>query len=76
MRVLENNIKKLLAIFLLFGIVGCGPSSDEKERIAAVTCSIIKETKNFESSVRVEKLNEASCKPTVRTKPSIQIRTP
>ena len=52
-------MKKLLALLLLFGTVGCGPSSDEKERIAAVTCSIIKETKNFESSVRVEKINEA-----------------
>jgi hypothetical protein len=52
-------MKKLLALLLLFGIVGCGPSSDEKERIAAVTCSIIKETKNFESSVRVEKINKA-----------------
>lgn len=52
-------MKKLLALLLLFGIVGCGPSSEEKERIAAVTCSIIKETKNFESSIRVEKINEA-----------------
>ena len=52
-------MKKFLALLLLFGTVGCGPSSDEKERIAAVTCSIIKETKNFESSVRVEKINEA-----------------
>ena len=41
-------MKKLLAILLLFGTVGCGPSSDEKERIAAVTCSIIKETKNYD----------------------------
>ena len=52
-------MKKLLALLLLFGIVGCGPSAEEKERIASVTCSIIKETKNFESSIRVEKMNEA-----------------
>lgn len=52
-------MKKLLAVLLVFGIVGCGPSSEEKERIAAVTCSIIKETKNFQSLERVEKINEA-----------------
>ena len=52
-------MKKFLALLLLLGIVGCGPSSEEKERIAAVTCSIIKETKNFQSSERVEKINEA-----------------
>lgn len=44
---------------LLFGIVGCGQSYDEKERIAAVTCSIIKETNDFQSLERVEKINEA-----------------
>ena len=52
-------MKKLLALLLIFGVVGCGPSSDEKERIAAVTCSIIKETNDFQSSERVEKINEA-----------------
>ena len=52
-------MKKFLALLLLFVIVGCGPSSDEKERIASVTCSIIKETNDFQSSERVEKINEA-----------------
>jgi hypothetical protein len=52
-------MKKLLPLLLIFCIVGCGPSSDEKERIAAVTCSIIKETNDFQSSERVEKINEA-----------------
>jgi predicted DNA-binding ribbon-helix-helix protein len=55
-------MKKLLALLLLLGIFGCGPSSEEKERIASVTCSIIKETKNFQSSERVEKINEARAK--------------
>ena len=52
-------MKKLLALLLSLGIVGCGPSSDEMERIASVTCSIIKETNDFQSLERVEKINEA-----------------
>lgn len=52
-------MKKILSLFLIFGIVGCSPSVQEKERIASVTCSIIKETLDFQSSERVEKINEA-----------------
>ena len=52
-------MKKILSLFLVFGIVGCSPSVQEKERIASVTCSIIKETLDFQSSERVEKINEA-----------------
>lgn len=52
-------MKNLIALLFLFGVFGCGPSSDEKERIASVTCSIIKETNDFQSSERVEKINEA-----------------
>jgi hypothetical protein len=40
-------------------IVSCGISDDEKNRVSAVTCSIIKETKNFQSSDRVKLVNDA-----------------
>ena len=44
---------------MVFGIVGCSMPQAEKEKIAAVTCSIIIETRNMDAAVRVEKINEA-----------------
>ena len=38
---------------------GCGISETEKNNIASVTCSILKETKMLDSAIRVEKVNEA-----------------
>tara|TARA_A100001015_G_scaffold317434_1_gene434396 strand:- start:1527 stop:2315 length:789 start_codon:yes stop_codon:yes gene_type:complete len=40
-------------------ISGCGMSIEEKERIAKVSCSIISETRNMDSAIRVERVNEA-----------------
>ena len=40
-------------------LASCGPSSEEKKNIAAVTCSIMGETRNMDAAVRVEKLNNA-----------------
>ena len=48
----------ILSIIFIF-ITSCGISNEEKERVASVTCSVIQETKDFESSLRVEKVNEA-----------------
>jgi len=52
---------KKLAItpIILILITSCGISNEEKERVASVTCSIIKESNQFESSLRVQKINEA-----------------
>ena len=47
----------IVAIALLLN--GCGQSQDEKEKIAAVTCAIMVESRNMDASIRVEKLNEA-----------------
>ena len=53
-------MKQTLALVLLvFGIVGCSMSQEEKENIAAVTCSIMSETRNMDAAVRVRELNEA-----------------
>ena len=48
------------SLFVMTGflISGCGMSLEEKERIAKVTCSIIGETRNMDSALRVEKVNE------------------
>jgi antitoxin component YwqK of YwqJK toxin-antitoxin module len=40
-------------------LVSCGSSDEEKRQIAAITCSIMSETRNMDGAVRVEKINEA-----------------
>jgi hypothetical protein len=47
----------IITISLL--LASCGPSAEEKKNIAAVTCSIMGETKNMDGAIRVEKLNDA-----------------
>ena len=40
-------------------LASCGPSSEEKKNIAAVTCSIMGETRNMDAAVRVREMNDA-----------------
>ena len=49
----------LALVLMVFGIVGCSMPQDEKENIAAVTCSIMSETRNMDAAIRVEKINDA-----------------
>ena len=66
-------MKRLLLLTVIF-LSACGPSQEELQqaeieqlrieqekanRIAAVTCSIISETRNMDGAVRVEKVNDA-----------------
>ena len=51
-------MKRLLLLTAIF-LTACGPSQKEKEDVAAVTCSIMGETRNMDSAVRVEKINDA-----------------
>ena len=53
------QMKILFSVICLFLLTSCGPSQEEKQRIAAVTCSIMGETRNMDAAVRVEKMNEA-----------------
>lgn len=57
---MENNMNKYFfaAIFIAL-LTGCSPSPGEKKNIAAVTCSIMSETRNMDSADRVEKMNDA-----------------
>jgi len=48
----------ILSLLLLF-LVSCGPSQQEKERIADKACAEIMETRKFESSKRIQVLNDA-----------------
>tara|TARA_B100000768_G_C11247237_1_gene362352 strand:- start:156 stop:986 length:831 start_codon:yes stop_codon:yes gene_type:complete len=59
-------MKKLLALLLLFGIVGCGPSTEDLEAIAkknsdiaTVTCNIIGESPTYDAAMRIKEVNLA-----------------
>ena len=52
-------MNKTLLILCVVLLTSCGPSQQEKKKVAAVTCSIIGETRNMDAAVRVEKMNEA-----------------
>ena len=56
-----SKFKFLPIVFpvLLFFINSCGVSNEEKERVAAVTCSVIEESIMLDASFRVEKINDA-----------------
>ena len=50
---------RLLAIPWLVLLASCGPSQEEKENVALITCSIMSETRNMDAAVRVREMNEA-----------------
>lgn len=52
-------MNKILIILSLVLLASCGPSQEDKRNVAAVTCSIMSETRNMDASVRVEKMNDA-----------------
>ena len=53
-------MRLLLIPLALISIAACGPSQEEKERIAAVTCAVMGESKKaLDAAFRVEKINEA-----------------
>jgi antitoxin component YwqK of YwqJK toxin-antitoxin module len=52
-------MNKVLIILCLVLLTSCGPSQEEKERVAAVTCTIMAETREIDAAIRVEKMNEA-----------------
>ncbi len=49
-------------IVIVIFLAACGPSQEEKQNIAKVTCSIMAETRNMDSAIRVEKVNDARVK--------------
>ena len=51
--------KLILILGSVLIISGCGPSQEEREKIAAVTCSIMSETRNMDAVIRVREINDA-----------------
>ena len=40
-------------------LIGCGMSDEEKANVAAVTCSVMSETRNMDAAIRVREVNSA-----------------
>jgi hypothetical protein len=55
----DLNMNKILIILSFVALASCGPSQEEKTSIAAVTCSIMGETRNMDAAVRVREINDA-----------------
>ena len=53
-----NKFPTIIALMPIF-LFGCGMSSEEKANVAAVTCSVMGETRNMDSALRVREINEA-----------------
>ena len=53
------EMKNYLVIFLTLTLIACGPSQDEKEKIAAVSCAVMEETRNMDGAIRVREMNAA-----------------
>jgi len=51
--------KKLLSLFLILFLFGCGPTLQEKEEIAIITCNIMGESRNVDASMRIKEINLA-----------------
>ena len=52
-------MSRVLVILGMFLLTSCGQSQEEKKDIAAVTCSIMSETRNMDAAVRVREMNNA-----------------
>ncbi|MDB4567133.1 hypothetical protein N9104_00070 [Pseudomonadales bacterium] len=52
-------MKNYLVIFLTLTLIACGPSLEEKEKIAAVSCAVMGETRNMDAAIRVREMNAA-----------------
>ena len=52
-------MKKIIFFLLIFSLFGCGLSDKEKDNIADITCAIMVETRNMDSSIRVKEINRA-----------------
>ena len=51
-----KNFVLLLSLLILFG---CGPSDEEKQNTAIITCNIMSESKNMDASLRIKEINQA-----------------
>ena len=51
---------KIITIFLsLFLLFACGPSDEEKQNTAIITCNVMEESNNTDAAMRIKEINEA-----------------
>jgi len=52
-------MKKIIFLSILFLLVACGPSDEEKQNIAIITCNIMGESRNMDGAERIKEINSA-----------------
>jgi azurin len=52
-------MKKLILISLAFILISCGPSPEERQDIAQLTCNIMAESRNMDAAFRIKEINAA-----------------
>ena len=54
-----SHKKLFFPLFLILYLFGCGPTLQEKEEIAIITCNIMGESRNMDASMRIKEINKA-----------------
>ena len=54
----DKSMKLLLLILTIF-LFACGPSQEEKENIATISCNIMGESRNMDAAFRIREINDA-----------------
>ena len=52
-------MKRTFFLTMLFLLVACGPSNEDKQNVATITCNIIAETKDMDSAIGIKEMNTA-----------------
>ena len=53
-----GNMKKLILISTLI-LIGCGPSNEERQEIAELTCNVMGASRNMDAAFRLKEINAA-----------------
>jgi antitoxin component YwqK of YwqJK toxin-antitoxin module len=59
---LQKMAKYVYGFVIALLLAGCGMSQEEKISVAAITCSVMSETRNMDGAVRVREMNDARTK--------------
>ena len=52
-------MKTIILISLAFILISCGPSKEERQTIAQLTCNIMGESRNMDGALRIKEVNAA-----------------
>ncbi len=54
-----NAMKKHSLILITFFLAACGPSQEEKQQIATVTCNVMAESTTMDGAMKIKEVNQA-----------------